>query len=234
MRRITAICGGLAALLHFSAQPAQAQSAPDWSGFYAGLHAGYARGRSNFDASDLATAGFTSPVSIQGLSANGAAFGFTGGFNAQSGLLVLGVEGDWARTVLRTDVPFAATIPPFGAVTGSLGSDIDWMASLRLRAGLAVQRALVYGTAGLAMGRAKGELTIHGVGAPFGWTDRALLAGWTFGAGVEYALSPSWSVKGEFIRTQLGDGLFSSATDKVPVSSRTDIHNLRGGLNFRF
>jgi hypothetical protein len=41
-------------------------------------------------------------------------------------------------------------------------------------------------------------------------------------------------VKGEVIRTQLGEGFFSSATDNVPVSSRVDIYNLRGGLNFRF
>jgi outer membrane immunogenic protein len=174
-----------------------------------------------------------SPLSISGLGANGAAFGLTGGFNAQSGALVLGLEGDWTRTVLRTDTPFAANIPPLGAITGTLGTDVDWMASLRLRAGVAVGQALLYGTAGLAVARGKGELVIHG-GTPVTWTDRALLAGWTIGAGIEYALTPSWSVKGEVIRTQLGDSFFSSATDKVPVSSRVDIYNLRGGLNFRF
>jgi outer membrane immunogenic protein len=233
MKRAIAICGGIAVLFHATAQPAQAQFEPNWSGLYAGLQAGFARGRSSFDGSDLSQAGFTSPLSISGLGANGAAFGLTGGFNAQSGALVLGLEGDWTRTVLRTDTPFAANIPPLGAITGTLGTDVDWMASLRLRAGVAVGQALLYGTAGLAVARGKGELVIHG-GTPVTWTDRALLAGWTIGAGIEYALTPSWSVKGEVIRTQLGDSFFSSATDKVPVSSRVDIYNLRGGLNFRF
>jgi len=227
-------CASALAALLVCGAPAEAQFTADWNGLYAGLHGGFARASSSFGAGDLAKAGFTNPLSVHDLGANGSAFGLAGGFNVQSGLLVLGLEGDLSRTAIRTDLPFAANIAPFGAVTGTLGADVDWMASLRLRAGLAAGQALLYGTAGIAMARARGELIVHGGGAPFIWTDRLLLAGLSYGAGVEYALTAGWSVKAEFIHTLLGDSLFSSATANVPVSSRTDIYNLRGGVNFRF
>jgi outer membrane immunogenic protein len=226
-----AIHGVLANLL--ACVPAAAQSV-HWGGFYAGLNAGFARGSSSFSSSDLASAGFTSPLSISGLGANGGAVGVGGGFNAQYGQLVLGVETDWTLTSIRSDIGFSANIAPFGAVTGTLGSDIDWMASARLRAGLAVGHALFFGTAGLAVARASGELNIHGVGAPISWSESALLAGVSYGGGIEYALSPTWSIKAEFIHTMMTDSLFSSASASVPVSSRVDIYNFRGGLNFRF
>jgi outer membrane immunogenic protein len=234
LRRAAAIFGGSAAICCALAQPAVAQFAPSWSGLYAGLHAGFARGESSFDPADLAAAGFTSPVSISRAGANGAGFGFGGGINWQAGLLVFGLEADWTRLTLGTTVPFAANIAPFGAVTGTLGADVNWAATARLRAGLTVGRALIFGTAGLAVASARGELAVHGVGAPFSWTDSALLGGWALGAGIEYALTPSWSVKGEIMRMHFGSGPFSSATGSVPVSSNIELYNLRAGMNFRF
>jgi outer membrane immunogenic protein len=153
--------------------------------------------------------------------------------NWQSGLLVFGLEADWTRSTLRADIPFAATIAPFGAVTGTLGATVDWTATARLRAGFAIDRALVYGTAGLAIASAEGELTVLG-GTPFTWTDSAWLGGWALGAGIEYALTPSWSVRGEFMRMHFGSGPFSSAAGSVPVSSGIDLYSLRGAMNFRF
>jgi hypothetical protein len=151
------IRGGLAALPLLTGTAAQAQFAPSWSGFYFGLNAGFARGSSSFSSGDLTRAGFTSPLSITGLDGNGGAVGFGGGLNSQFGFLVLGLEGDWTRTNIRISTPFAANIAPFGAVTGTLGGDIGWIASARLRAGLPAGKALLFGTAGLAVARATGE-----------------------------------------------------------------------------
>ena len=89
--------GGAAALCCAFAQPALAQFTANWTGLYAGLHAGFARSRNSFDAADLALAGFTSPTSISGASASGAAFGIGGGSNWQTGLLVFGLEADWTK-----------------------------------------------------------------------------------------------------------------------------------------
>lgn len=234
MRARAAIIGGFAALLCTAASPTHAQFVPHWQGLYLGVNVGLTHGRTSFDASDLAVAGIASPASIRGLSMNGAAVGLGGGLNWQSGPLVFGLEGDWSRHSLHSDVVFAGTIPPFGAVTGTLGTELAWLASARARAGIAAGRALFYGTAGFAVARAGGEVVILGPGAPAAFSDDILLAGWVLGGGIEYALSPNWSLKGELIRTHIGTGLFSAATAGVPISSSIDLYNLRAGLNYKF
>ena len=123
---------------------------------------------------------------------------------------------------------------PFGAVSGTLGADVNWTATARLRAGMAVGRALIFGTAGLALARIEGELMVLSVGPPFARTDSALLGGWALGAGIEYALTPSWSLKGEIMSMHFGSGPFSNAAGSVPVSGSIDLYSLRGGMNFRF
>ena len=234
MARQAAILGTYAALLCVGSAPANAQFVPSWEGFYVGLTAGYVRNKANFDASDLAIAGITAPASISGLAANGASFGLGGGFNWQVGLFVFGFEGDWSRLSSRTDIPFAGTIAPFGAVSGTLGADLNWITSARARAGFSIGQTLVYGTAGLALAGAGGELIILGLGAPIAFSDRALLGGWAIGGGIEYALSPTLTLKGELIRTHIGTGLFSSSAGAVPLSSSIDVYNLRGGINYKF
>ena len=62
------------------------------------------------------------------------------------------------------------------------------MASFRGRAGFAVDRALFYVTGGVAVAQ---------VGATTRW-------GWTVGGGVELAVSPKWTVGGEYRYTDFG------------------------------
>jgi outer membrane immunogenic protein len=231
MTRRVALLAAYTALL---CVPAHAQFVPSWQGFYVGLTAGFARSRASVDAPDLAIAGITSPSSISGLSANGAGIGFGGGLNWQAGVLVFGVEGEWSHLSLRADVPFSGTIAPFGAISGTLGADLNWIATARARAGISVGQALVYGTAGFAVAGAGGELNILGAGAPVTFSDSAWLAGWVLGGGVEYSLSSVWTIKGEFTRVHLGSGPFSSGAGAVPLSSSIDVYTVRGGLNYKF
>jgi outer membrane immunogenic protein len=234
MRWSAATLGACAALLCTDVPPAAAQFVPSWQGFYVGFAAGFVRGKAGFDASDLAVAGITTPGSISGLAANGAGVGFGGGFNWQTGAFVFGLEGDWSHLSLRADVPFSGTIAPFGAVSGKLSADLNWIATARARAGFSVGQALVYGTAGIALAGASGEVAILGLGAPIFYADAAWLAGWVVGGGVEYALSPVWTIKGEFTRVHVGSGPLASSAGAAPLSSSIDLYNFRGGLNYRF
>ena len=90
---------------------------------------------------------------------------------------------------------------------------------------------LVYGTAGVAYGDVKG--TIANTTFLVGNTTRA---GFIFGGGVEWAFAPAWSVKAEYLRTDLGNKVnYNSPSGDSP--ERISLKNLdivRVGLNYKF
>ena len=171
-----------------------------WTGFYAGLNAGY-----GFDASSSgATVIGTSAAS--GIIANGAdpglvAFsnrnannGFSGGgqvgynyqFTPGSGV-VAGVEADAQYLGFgsnRSAASFVGTPNPDLTFVNPNGlSTLDYFGTVRGRLGYAFDRTLVYGTGGFAYGGGGGS----SVGLPNSSSD-TFRTGWAAGGGVEYAL----------------------------------------------
>ena len=189
--------GALAADLPARVQaPAPAFVPPvfTWTGFYAGVNAGV-----GFNAGDDRDSVLVLPGGATlryGDNYDDAAFTGGGqiGFNYQlRNNVVLGAEADLQFLGLDDDDMVSPTIvgtPPGGAafdparrgVTG-----IDWFGTLRLRAGYAFDRTLVYATGGLAYG--EGEATeIEAVRGTGGFVDDEDVSfGWTLGGGVEYA-----------------------------------------------
>ncbi|MET3792362.1 TonB-dependent receptor domain-containing protein [Aquamicrobium terrae] len=196
----------------------------DWSGLYAGVHAGGAFGHTwgsttTLDGSDSSIAARESAD----LKLNGAMFGVQAGYNWQlDNGLVFGFEGDWSKTynitgskkVLSTD-PILATK---GHVDAYTSYDIDWMASLRPKIGYAFSdRFMAYATGGLALaretqwrdqyisnladeGRPNGtETTVFSVEKA-----AATRAGFTIGGGLEYALNDNWSIKADYTYSRFG------------------------------
>jgi outer membrane immunogenic protein len=138
-----------------------------WTGFYLGVQAGYGWGESSFD-----DATFNASWDHDGWLA-----GAYAGFNLQLNSFVLGVEGDINGASIDG-----------GTTTGdaiNFSSDIDAIASVRGRLGLAADRWLFFVTGGWAW--ADGNHTQKDL------TDTAsadtTLQGWTFGGGVEYAFT---------------------------------------------
>jgi outer membrane immunogenic protein len=171
-----------------------------WTGFYAGLNAGY-----GFDASSSgATVIGTSAAS--GIIANGAdpglvAFsnrnasnGFSGGgqvgynyqFTPGSGV-VAGVEADAQYLGFgsnRSAASFVGTPNPDLTFVNPNGlSTLDYFGTVRGRLGYAFDRTLVYGTGGFAYGGGGGS----SFGLPNSSSD-TFRTGWAAGGGVEYAL----------------------------------------------
>jgi outer membrane immunogenic protein len=103
----------------------------DWTGFYIGVHAGYADfdAAHNGDDSDLATL-------------NGWLGGIQAGYNFQADSLVFGVEADLSAAGILE-----------GSDTDHWNEEdgINGLATLRGRLGFAVGDLLLYGTAGLAV-----------------------------------------------------------------------------------
>jgi opacity protein-like surface antigen len=81
-------------------------------------------------------------------------------------------------------------------VGGAGTTRIDWQGSFRGRLGFAADKALFYGTGGLAFGDVSHTYTnlLTGVAE----TISGLRTGWTAGAGVEFAVMPNLLARVEY------------------------------------
>src|SRR5208283_3193433 len=146
------------------------------------------------------------------------------------------------------------------AVTGAkLNRDLEYFGTTRARLGyVAMPNLLAYATGGLAFGGVTESASFGQTLAPSllssGTAKGSAFenrAGWTVGAGLEYALTPALSAKVEYLYYDLGSktltnaninpiilqGFFlglQSVADATNVSTRYDGHLVRAGLNYRF
>jgi outer membrane immunogenic protein len=111
---------------------------------------------------------------------------------------------------------------------------------LRGRVGFAVDRALLYGTGGLAVANVKyADHTSDGV--PLMNSGDATRAGWTAGGGIEWALNGNWTVKAEYLHVDLGNVSYNNVCSPAGLcatglvldhKTREDIARI--GINYRF
>jgi outer membrane immunogenic protein len=217
------------------APPAPVAPAYSWTGFYIGVNGGWADGHTDWTYNFIPVA----PVATAGHNTNGGLFGGTVGVNYQfSGNWVIGAEADWDWADID-----GSTACPNAAF--SCQSKISDFGTARGRLGYAWDRLLVYGTGGAAWGDVTIQTTnIAGIPQPCNVTGTALAAtcgtkatrtGWAAGAGLEYAVWQSLSIKAEWIHYDLGSGTFNvddPAGQFVTARESGDI--FRGGLNWRF
>jgi outer membrane immunogenic protein len=169
-----------------------------WTGFYVGVNAGY-----GWNANDsIVVNGLRFDLDDEG----GFVGGAQAGYNYQIGSFVVGLEGDIQYADFGGDDRF-----DFDG-DGILDDDFntsDWFGTVRARAGVAFDRALIYATGG------------------FAFADDA--NGWTVGGGVEYAFTNNLSAKIEGLYVNLDND------DDFPgFDGETDFGVVRAGLNFRF
>ena len=134
------------------------------------------------------------------------------GYNFQTANnLVFGVEGDVTGT----------------GKSGSRGIysvKNPWDATLRGRAGYAIDHFLIYGTGGLALG---------GVNVKDGTTtENQTRVGWTIGAGVDAAVTDNIIARMEFRHTDLGSSAYNSLTGTPTVSHSSN--DLLVGVGMKF
>ena len=194
----------------------------DWSGFYAGINAGYAGSNTN---AGVTVGGVTLNVDQ---SLDGMIGGVQAGYNWQNRYLLLGLEADIQASSQEND--FVRTA--FG-VTASLQNSIPWFATGRGRIGFALDQWLVYATGGVAIAGVKSEgwATVAGVTQTIRVFEPQ--ASWVVGAGIETALwATPWTVKAEYLYISSID--FSS--NSLGLTTRSDATNsiLRLGANYRF
>lgn len=205
----------------------------DWSGLYLGISGGLGTGTfdwsGDYDDDDDTYEG---EFDLEGW-----ALGAQAGVNFQSGMFVYGLEAD----VNWTDISGSGLVFEGEPDGPTAALDLDWMGSIRGRAGVAFDQALLYGTAGFAFGG--GDLTITdldgGGTLPGDRTSSTNLYGWTAGAGAEFAITENVSIRGEYAYTSLvsNDVEFVDVEPDdgdLSVEGTAGIHTVKAGLNFAF
>jgi outer membrane immunogenic protein len=220
--------GVFAGLTLTTAQAADVGAVPDaynWSGPYVGLQGGYAWGSNNTDVdSDRIP-----PLTADSVDVDGWLGGLHAGYLWQNDRLVFGVEGDGEFA----DIDGDTDITRGQEVVGQLEQDIDWLASLRLRAGFAVDRALFYATGGLAVGGVEAKASYENPVYSSSKNDTEW--GWTIGGGVEYAFADDLSARIEYRYTDLGDTKETPPDDRFPpFEVDNTFHAVRVGLSWHF
>jgi outer membrane immunogenic protein len=198
----------------------------NWSGVYVGVNGGWGWGFANYT---MPAAGNFSAVSAT-INDNGGVVGGTAGVNWQTGGFVFGAEGDWDYSAINT-----GTTQTICNVTGTCQTGNNWLATFRGRAGYAADRVLFYGTAGGAF--ANVQTTFNGVRTTH---DQA---GWTAGAGIEWAFADNWTAKVEYLYVDLGTtnfncstGACTTASGGPPITGTVGLTEslVRAGVNFKF
>jgi outer membrane immunogenic protein len=227
-----------------------------WTGFYIGGNVGYGWGDSSTSTfldptsswaieTPLFRSQFTA-LSDQTLNPAGVLGGLQLGYNWQFGQWVFGLEADIQATDLQESISVTGPNPPT-ARTFSESIRNNWFATFRPRLGLAFDRTLLYITGGLAVGDVEGSWSVastNGYAKAGSFNDTRV--GWTAGGGVEHAFLPNWTVKLEYLYTDLGDVSYNSvylpgSTFAPPgfnyretITQDFTFHTVRAGLNYKF
>ena len=160
--------------------PAAGYVGVNWTGFYGGVNGGGAWAENE----NFAAIGLWSGVRPEG--------GFGGG---QFGYNIQGILGRNVVLGVETDIQGGGIGASKTSGNVDYSSDLDWFGTVRGRVGYAFDRALVYFTGGFAYGGIKNEVWYHS-GGDFRFDGTA--TGYVLGGGVEYKITPRWSVKAEY------------------------------------
>ena len=124
------------------------------------------------------------------------------GYNFQYGNFVFGPE---------VELGTGKGMPIGGAVRGRLGY-------------LLTDRFLAYGAVGWQMSRVNFD---SGIGS---WSENR--SGWNLGAGGEYAITPKWHARVEYVYADLGTASSDVGAFHTTIGLRS--HTVRAGLSYRF
>lgn len=205
-------------LVSASAFASAAQAQAMWTGTYIGVGVGTSNNSSDVDLSEpWDDEGYDRFFKDQ-LDGHGGALTLYGGYSqAAMNNFVWGVEGDvsWIGATAQDILNHVDSY-----YDGVLRSDVDFLASLRLRGGFTAGDTLFYLTGGLAVADIQqsytvGEKSIHFVRDTSKW-------GWIGGGGVEHRLMDNVSIRAEGLFSQFSGGSASDSGGYFSSSVLTD------------
>ena len=199
--------------------PAMNAAVYNWTGFYVGGHVGYGDGSLGPDTNPLPLQGVFFPHTV-----TGGIGGFQVGYNHQfANRFVLGVEAD-ATFVGPIDLP-RRRLGPFN-------SSIDYVGTVRGRAGYSFGTWMPYITGGFAWGHS--QVRVNDAAGNVISEPGQYQTGWTVGAGAEFALSGNWTAKLEYDYVDLSRRTLGLNDFGMPgVSIEPRLQMLKFGLNYQ-
>lgn len=251
-------------------------SAQEFSGFYAGVHGGYnlqagdgsetilfdtnLDGNYNNTVNTAAGANAFSPGFCGGraqgaLPADGCSnekdgveFGVRLGYDWQFDNWLIGAVGEVAFANMNDSVSAYSTTPARYTMT----RDLNWTGAIRGRGGVVFDDLLVYATGGYVRGDIDHSFsTSNGVNS-FTGRGKGRASGYQIGGGLEWKLTPAWSVGAEYLYSNLNDDSYrvraagpapatnpfiltnTSGTDFARSEDDFDYGSLRVTLTYRF
>lgn len=204
----------------------------DWTGPYVGVHAGYGVPSFDgaFDTGELPTReDVTYPDDIN---ADGFIGGGQIGYNHQIDDIVLGVEADISFTDFSGD-----TVDDQDDI---VEAKLNYLASLRARAGFALDNILLYATGGVALANGKFKV-IDDADDPDdveSFNEKIDEWGYVVGGGVEWAATEMVSLRVEGLyygfdhKINLNEDL--PDVDEDDYLEFNDVYVVRAGVNLRF
>lgn len=242
---VSAKAADLSAGLPVKAPPQEAPAIYDWTGFYAGVHSGYAAGSSRWSATQ---AGAAPPLSGS-LDMFNAFNAFTGTGSYLHGLqagynymlpshLVVGAEADISFPNL---IAGSAAFSSLSSGSVAYQDQVEFSGTLRGRVGYAVGNWLFYATGGFAysydqLTRTQLSGTPAGGTASPGTIDNRFMVprfGAAAGGGVEFALTPQWMARLEFLYTGYGSHSVAFPDAAESFKSNLNVETLRVGLDYK-
>jgi outer membrane immunogenic protein len=210
-----------------------------WQGGYFGGHVGGVW--SGTTAGDTYTY-VGDPSTSTSVSGTGLIAGGQLGYNFQRGNIVFGPEADIgylglsaSKSAALAESPSCYGGHPMCQLNAKYTSSGGLYGDLTGRLGYAMDRTLFYAKGGVALlnedfksDYTGGNCTLNnscwmywGKTTPgystFGFNHSAVMVGWTIGAGAEYAINPSWSLKAEYQHFDFGNMSYSyGGTDAIP------------------
>jgi outer membrane immunogenic protein len=232
-----------------------ADIAPGWSGFYAGVNLGTKWGGSRSSVTTTTTFVNTAVLSPLGQTYGPAAAASANGVLSSSESFIGGGElgydlplaSPWMAgfvvdfdTTSTSSASFSDTVARTGFPTDLVQTNarinrrLGYLSTLRGRLGYLVGPSWwIYGTGGLAIGEATSSTQLTATEIPnTGSTNISAtggasktVAGYTLGAGAEWRLDQTWSIKAEYLYYQLGSESYNNNPFSAFLISNGDTDN---------
>lgn len=207
----------------------------NWTGFYLGAFVGGTSTQSRVVELPVGI-GYNGLGDAWSASKTGLALGGLAGYNWQINSVVLGVEADLGY---RSSAVSGASTLVFDTF---LRSRSGIQGSLRARFGVAADRGLIFATVGIAYADFGTRIFDTTPLTTITTTAQGLRAGWTVGAGIEYAVAANWTIRGEYLYADFGRSAVTGAVFIGGVDSgfpaswsvRNTTHTVRLGVNYLF